>query len=118
MFARDTGQANGSVRSPASASSASITDLNAGNGSQMGKFLKGLGAIFGGGSGRQQRKEQILEQTRATEQQQTAQVQQARVLQEEQQDQEEEISRARRAPKGRRLLLAATGEDGVKATIG
>ncbi len=83
----------------------------------MGKFLKGLGAIFGG-SQRQQRIDQINNQVRAEKIQEEAQIQQTRQLQEEQQDQEAEIARARRAPKGRRLLLAATGEEGVKATIG
>lgn len=39
-------------------------------------------------------------------------------LQAQQAQRDSEIARARKAPKGRRLLLAATGETGISNTLG
>lgn len=87
----------------------------------MSKFVKGLTSMFGG-SGRAQRMEkmnQITAQAQATETQKLAQERQVQELQNQQAEQETEISRARKTNRGRRLLLAATGEDGVqKTTVG
>jgi hypothetical protein len=84
----------------------------------MAKFIKGLSSMFGGGQ-REQRVAQIQNQTQSQEQQRIAQERQVQQLQQEQQEGEIEAARARRVPRGRRLLLAATGEDGVQqATIG
>ncbi len=80
----------------------------------MSNFIKGIGSLFGGKTSdtsqidaqnklaADQREQQNLQLDRQTQE-----------LQQQQQQQQAQLNQLTRAPKGRRLLMAATGEQGV-----
>jgi hypothetical protein len=78
----------------------------------MSQFVQGLQSLFGGGSSADKMAKRALVEQRAAlaKQREELQVKQAR--------DQGELGRAYRAPRGRRLLLAATGEEGLSKTLG
>lgn len=64
------------------------------------------------------RQEQMRQSEARAKEQEALQARQMQRESEERADLETQVARARRQPKGRRLLLAATGEQGVASTLG
>jgi len=80
----------------------------------MSSFIEGLKALFTGPD----TSKAEAEARKAREDQQVQIARQTSELQQERATQEGTIASQRRAPRGRRLLFAATGEQGVKKVLG
>ncbi|WP_398468540.1 hypothetical protein [Tardiphaga sp.] len=80
----------------------------------MSKFIDGIGSLFSGpdtsAADAQARKSREEQQIALARSRQDVQGQEAET--------DQQLGRASRAPKGRRLLLAATGESGVSSSLG
>lgn len=85
----------------------------------MAKFVDGIKSLFSGGADNSAQAAAIAgDNAKAREQQSIALDKQTQDLQVQGAEQDALAGRALRAPKGRRLLLAATGEQGVSSTLG
>lgn len=78
----------------------------------MTNFISGISSLFGGESAATKeaakaREAQSITLSKQTQDQQVAEA-----------EQDQQLGRASRIPRGRRLLLAATGEQGVSAKLG
>ena len=80
----------------------------------MSKFVDGIGSLFKGAD-TSAADRQIAQQR---EDQQIALNKQTQDLQNQNSQQDKNLAGVIRQPKGRRLLLAATGERGVSSTLG
>jgi hypothetical protein len=83
----------------------------------MGKFVEGVQSLFGGGSD-DVAKAQARQVAQQREQQQVDVSRQQQTLQNQEADQDVQTGKALRIPRGRRLLLASTGEGGLSSTLG
>lgn len=81
----------------------------------MNDFVNGIKSLFGGG---QDTSNLDAEAAKQREQQAIATERQKQDLQNAQGTTDQQLGRATRVPRGRRLLLAATGEAGVSKTLG
>lgn len=80
------------------------------------QFIGPIGTLFGlGGSETGSQERQIAE---ARRREQIAADRQKSQLQQQEGEQDAQAGRAMRIPRGRRLLLAATGEAGLPSTLG
>jgi hypothetical protein len=87
----------------------------------MSSTVENLKALFTGketGAVRTQRELSEKQAAEARQQQEAALNHQQQQLQVEQAMRDEQVGAASRLPRGRRLLLAATGERGVQRTLG
>lgn len=85
----------------------------------MTKFVDGIKSLFSGGSDNSAQAATIAaDNAKSREQQGIALDKQTESLQAKSNEEDQLAGRALRAPKGRRLLLAATGEQGVSSTLG
>lgn len=80
----------------------------------MGQFVKGVQSLFSGPDTRGQEEEVA----RQRQDQRIALDRQRQEVQNQQASEDANLGRAARAPRGRRLLLAATGEQGVSTRLG
>lgn len=83
----------------------------------MTKFVQGVKSLFSGPDTSAQ-EQQNAQAASAREAQNLALQKQQETLQNQDATQQEQLGRVTRAPRGRRLLLAATGEQGVSTTLG
>jgi hypothetical protein len=84
----------------------------------MGKFVEGVKSLFGGGSNDDLARAQQRQAQQNREQQQVDIARQQQTLQNQQSDQDVQTGRALRIPRGRKLLLASTGEAGLPTKLG
>lgn len=87
----------------------------------MSGFVQGIKYLFTGSTGQADASQTAAleaEQARQREQQTIASERQRQELQVEQGRQDEQLGRARRLPRGRRLLLAAGDASGLASTLG
>lgn len=80
----------------------------------MGQFVKGLGALFNGPD----TSAQEGEIKRARQSEQIALDRQRQEVQAQAATDDQQLGRVARAPRGRRLLMAATGEGGLSSKLG
>lgn len=80
----------------------------------MSKFVQGIQSLFSGTDNSAQQ----AEIARQREQQNITLTRQQQELQATEAEQNKQSGTAARQPRGRRLLLAATGEAGVQSTLG
>ncbi|KIZ47388.1 MULTISPECIES: hypothetical protein [Rhodopseudomonas] len=76
----------------------------------MNAFVKGVQSLFSGPDTSAAKKQ--------SEEQSLVLAKQAETLQNQDQEQQSQLAKVTRVPRGRRLLLAATGEQGVSSTLG
>jgi hypothetical protein len=85
----------------------------------MSKFVDGIKSLFSGDSSQNKANQDLLLQNQQQQEQQAIALdKQTQDLQAKNDEEDQLAGRALRAPKGRRLLLAATGENGVSNTLG
>jgi Sec-independent protein translocase protein TatA len=83
----------------------------------MTKFVSGIKSLFSGPDTSAQ-EQQAAQEASAREAQSISLQKQQETLQNQDATQQSQLGRVARAPRGRRLLLAATGEQGVSTTLG
>lgn len=84
----------------------------------MTKFVDGIKSLFSGGPDTSEQTAKIeADNAKAREQQAISLDKQTESLQAKDTEQDQLAGRALRAPKGRRLLLAATGEQGLSSKL-
>lgn len=79
----------------------------------MSKFVEGIQSLFSGPDTRKQ----DADAAKARQDQQIALDRQRQETQNQQATEDQNLGKVARAPRGRRLLLAATGEQGVSSNL-
>lgn len=80
----------------------------------MSKFVEGIQSLFSGPD----TSKQEAAAAKAREDQQIALDRQKQEVQNQQATEDQNLGKVARAPRGRRLLMAATGEQGVSSNLG
>lgn len=80
----------------------------------MSKFVEGIQSLFSGPDTRKQE----ADAAKARDDQRIALDRQKQEVQNQQATEDQNLGKVARAPRGRRLLMAATGEQGVSGNLG